>query len=217
MTLLEARLERLRDSLEALSIKVDDNLRSILLRLTCDNAVSRSAPLVNIDSFARATRERCLILLARQHPVASDLKFSMAALRVGQDYERIQELAMAMDKRIDRLIGTPVQDLVQDMTGVMADILKLHEKVCEAGLPNRKSTGEAELKPKIDAIHSAIHTRITSIQSKILEAIARGGENAEIYVEIVLACQHLKRIAQTLETIPQELHAFDNLEESRVI
>lgn len=206
--LLEARLEGLRESLDKLSATVDENLRSVLLRLTCDKTVTASAPLEAVEPLARAARERCLLLVAREHPMANDLKYAMAALRVGQDYERIQDLAVALNKRIDRLTGTPVQEVVQDMTGVMADILKLHEKVRQTWQRDQK-TAETQLKAGISALYSTVQSRITAIQSKIMEAISRGGGDAEIYVEIVLACRHLKRIAQTMEAIPAELHAFD--------
>jgi phosphate transport system protein len=202
-------MESLRDALEKLSIAVDDNLRSVLLKLTCDKSVSASAPMVDVDGLARTVRERCLLLLAREHPMAHDLKFSMAALRVGHDYERVNELANALIRRIDRLTGTPVQDLMQDMTGVMADILKLHEIVRRTWLRDRGQLTGDDMKPQVAARSAVVSSQISVIQNKIMEAIARGGNDAETFVEVVLACRHLKRIATTLEAIPDELNAFD--------
>ncbi|HYG75202.1 MAG TPA: PhoU domain-containing protein [Planctomycetota bacterium] len=207
--LLEVRMESLRESLEKLAAAVDDNLRSVLLKLTCDKAVSAGAPFVSVDELARTVRERCLLLLAREHPMAGDLKFAMAALRVGHDYERVNELAQALIRRIEKLTGTPVQDLMQDMTGVMADILKLHEIVRRTWLRDRGHFTSEEIKPQVAAHSSVVGSQISVIQNKIMEAIARGGNNAEIFVEVVLACRHLKRIATTLESIPDELNAFD--------
>jgi len=51
--LLEFRLDSLRESLDALSAVVDENLRTVLLRLTCDEAVATEEPLVDIGGLAR--------------------------------------------------------------------------------------------------------------------------------------------------------------------
>jgi phosphate transport system protein len=206
--LLEARLEALRDSLDKLSATVDENLRAVLLRLTCDKTVTESSPLVSIEEHARTARERCLLLVAREHPMAGDLKYAMAALRVGQDYERIHDLALALNRRIDKLTGTSIQEVVQDMTGVMADILKMHEHVRQTWQRDRKGN-MPDMMPQISGLYVTVQSRITEIQTKIMEAISRGGGDAEMYVEVVLACRHLKRIAQTMESIPDELRAFD--------
>src|SRR5579862_4810683 len=114
--LLEARLESLRESLDSLAAVVDENLRAVLRRLTCDETVSIGAPLQSIAEQARIARERCLLLVARQQPIASDLRYAMGALRVGHDYERIQDLADALNTRAERLRGSPIQGIIQDMT-----------------------------------------------------------------------------------------------------
>ena len=207
--LLEVRLENLRETLDELSQAVDGNLRSVLMRLTCDKSMRAEASFISIDPLARMARERCLLLIAREHPLASDLKFVMAVIRVSHDYERIQELAMALNKRIERLLGTPVQEVLQDMTGVMADMLDMHEVVCRTWQRDRQDLSLPDLKLKVDAMAAAIFLRLKSIQTEIMKAIGRGGSSAETFVEVVLACRHVKRIATTMEAIPDDLHAFD--------
>lgn len=210
--LLEVRLVNMRESLDALAGAVDDNLRAVLLRLTCDKTITASAPMTDVDGLARAAREKCLQFVAREHPLANDLKYAMAALRVGHDYERIQELAAALHKRTDKLAGSPLQDVAQDMTGIMADILKLHEIIRRTWQRDRNDLSLPNLKPQVSALTATIYSQIHAIQNKIMDAITNGGGHAEIFVELVLACRHLKRIANTMELIPDELHAFDKQE-----
>ncbi len=207
--LLEARLESLRESLDELAAVVDHNLRTVLQGLTCDNLTFGNMQLRSTDELARTTRERCLLLVAREHPLAHDLKYAMAALRVGHDYERIQELAIALNKRVERLRGTPMQDVVQDMTGVMAEILKLHDVVKRTWQRDRKDQRLPDLKPQVVALAVAIHDAVSAVQTKTVEAISSGQGSPEMAVELVLACRHLKRIAGLLEAIPDELHSFD--------
>jgi phosphate transport system protein len=210
--LLEIRFKGLRDALDELSANADDNLRSVLLRLTCDKTIAQSAKIAPLDDLAHLIRERTLLLIAREHPLANDLKFAMAALRVGQDYERINELTISLCKRTERLAGSPVQDVLQDMTGIMADILALHEVIRKTWHSAEGSTGMLDLKRRADEISGRVHAQISSIQSKIMGAITGGVGDAENFVEIVLACRHLKRIATTMQAIPEEIHAFDKAE-----
>jgi phosphate transport system protein len=210
--LLEARLENLRESLDEISAAVDENLRTVLRRLTCDQSVSGSGELLDIDALGRGARERCLLLVAREHPMASDLKYAMAALRVEHDYERIQELAQTLYKRAERLTGTPMQDIVQEMTGVMADILKLHEVVRHTWQRERKDHSLPNLKPRVQYLAAGVQLGVSGIQQRILETISRGSGSPEMAVELVLACRHLKRIASLMESIPDELHSFDKPE-----
>jgi phosphate uptake regulator len=208
--LLEARLDSLREALDSLSQAVDDNLRMVLRRLTCDPNITKR-PLSDIDSLARSTRERCLLLVAREHPMANDLKYAMAALRVGHDYERIQDLAIQLHKRVDRLIGTPMEDVIQEMTGVMADMLKLHEVVRRTWQRDRNDKTLPNLKPQVEELSQRVQTGVTSIQSKTIETISHGEGSPELLVELVLACRHLKRIANLMEAVPDELHSFDSV------
>ena len=207
--LLEARMESLRGSLDSLSAVVDENLRSVLRRLTCDETVAAKGALQPIDELARQTRERCLLFVARQQPLAHDLKYAMGALRVGHDYERIQELAEALNKRVERLRGTPIQNVIQDMTGVMADILELHEVVRRTWQRERNDVNLPSLKPQVQGMSAAVQAGVAAIQSETIDAISKGNVSPESLVELVLACRHLKRIANLMEAIPDELHSFD--------
>jgi phosphate uptake regulator len=207
--LLEFRLENLRESLDALAAVVDENLRTVLLRLTCDEAVATEEPLVDIAPLARATRERCLLLVAREHPMAHDLKYAMAVLRVGHDYERVQELAEALNTRVERLRGTPIQDVIQDMTGVMADMLKMHDVVRKTWQRDRHDMTLPNVKPEVNRLAEIVMVGVGEIQGKTLEAVAKGESSPETLVELVLACRHLKRIANLLQAVPDELHSFD--------
>jgi len=66
-----------------------------------------------------------------------------------------------------------------------------------------------DLKNEVVGESKSIQSGISAIQSEAIEKIARVDGSAEMSVELVLACRHLKRIALLMEAIPEELHAFD--------
>src|SRR5256885_11695164 len=101
--LLEARLEAIRSSLDELSAVVDDGLRNLVRCIETNTPVNDCVK--PVADLAKAARERCLLLVARQAPMARDLKYAMGALRIAHDYERIHELLMALSVRFHRLHG----------------------------------------------------------------------------------------------------------------
>lgn len=205
--ILETRLDKMRRSLDELSAAMDDNLRNLLHKLTCDESAA-PMPLKNLDALAKAARENCLMLLAKEHPFAGDLKYAMGALRVGHDYERIQEIAESLNKRVSILHKTAFKGICQDMTGVMADILSMHEIVRHLWKRNQSDDDLKMLAAQQMKLFAGIQVSILAIQNQIMSSISSEKTDAESIVEIVLACRHLKRIAATLNSMPEELHSF---------
>ena len=205
--ILETRLDKMRNSLDDLSAAMDDNLRSLLHKLTCDEAAA-DLPLKNLDALAKAARDNCLMLLAKEHPFAGDLKYAMGALRVGHDYERIQEIAESLNKRVAILRTSTFKGICQDMTGVMADILSMHELVRHLWKRNQAEADLKMLAAQQVKLFAGIQVSILAIQNHIMSSISTEKTDAESIVEVVLACRHLKRIASTLNSMPEELHSF---------
>ncbi|HLX64297.1 MAG TPA: hypothetical protein VKX17_23695 [Planctomycetota bacterium] len=205
--ILESRLEKLRRSLDDLSAAMDDNIRAVLHQLTCDETVG-NLPLKNIDALAKAMRDNCMMLMAKEHPFASDLKYAMAALRVEHDYERIQELLDALQKRVSVLRSSPFKSICQDLTGVMADLLEMHDIVRRTYRRNQPESDIKMLAAQQEKLDAGVQVSILAIQNKILNGIASEKTNPESIVEVVLACRHVKRIANMLDAMPEELNLF---------
>ena len=217
--LLEERLRAVSDTLDALAVGVDANLRRVHARLMLENKAADPDPIQSTDELARTARSAAFLLVARSQPLARDLKFAMGALRVAHDYERIQELTLAFNERINRLANTPVETFLQDMSGVVAQILEMHAVVNRiwhrpappgATPPGTESTAPtAEPKSRVLALIAATEAELAHIQNSIVEAVAKGYGSPEMLVELVLSCRHLQRITQLMEGIPDDAHSFD--------
>src|SRR6187401_1912655 len=96
-----AELEQLRLQVELMAVRVDQNLermRDVLA--TGDAELARAAIGCDddIDHMNLSLTERCYDLLARESPVASDLRFVVSVLRVLSELERIGDLALRVIK-----------------------------------------------------------------------------------------------------------------------
>ena len=212
--LLEERLRTVSDTLDALAAGVEANLRRVHVRLLSENKATVAEPLQSMDEPARAARSAAFLLVARSQPMATDLKFAMGALRVAHDYERIQELTMSFNERINRLANTPVENFLQDMSGVVAQILEMQSVVSRTwhrtppNSPAAAVPAGPEPKSRVLALIAATEAELAAIQNSIVEAVAKGYGSPEMLVELVLSCRHLQRITQLMEGIPDDAHSF---------
>ena len=94
-------LDQLRLQVELMGVRVDENLERMREVLQTGNV-----PLANlateadneIDAMNVSLTERCYLLLSRESPVASDLRFIVSVLRIISELERIGDLALRVVK-----------------------------------------------------------------------------------------------------------------------
>jgi phosphate transport system protein len=96
-----AELEQLRLQVELMAVRVDQNLermREFLASGDLDLAVVALAADDDIDAMNLSLTERCYELLAREAPVAGDLRFIVSVIRVLGELERVGDLALRVVK-----------------------------------------------------------------------------------------------------------------------
>ncbi|TKR23462.1 phosphate signaling complex protein PhoU [Cellulomonas hominis] len=94
--IFEAELKQLGDDLVAMSRRVEHAIGAAgeaLLRQDLALAESVIADDLAIDALERDLDERCVLLLAQQQPVATDLRVVVSALRMSATLERMGDLA----------------------------------------------------------------------------------------------------------------------------
>jgi phosphate transport system protein len=96
-----AELDQLRLQVEVMAVRVDENLermRDFLATGDLEVAARTVGADDDIDAMNLSLTERCHDLLAREAPVASDLRFVMSVLRVLGELERVGDLALRVVK-----------------------------------------------------------------------------------------------------------------------
>jgi phosphate transport system protein len=122
--LYEDRLADLRLQVELMGAKVDHNLDLMNRTLrTGDQALAAAALAADddIDATNLSLTERCYELMARQAPVAGDLRLLVSVVRVTSDIERIGDLALRLVKLTPDHRYLAAQPTLFDTLLVMAD------------------------------------------------------------------------------------------------
>lgn len=94
-------LDQLRLQVELMGVKVDHNLERTRRVLVDGDSGAATAAIGcddEIDAMNVSLTERCYDLLARENPVASDLRFIVSVLRILSELERIGDLALRVVK-----------------------------------------------------------------------------------------------------------------------
>ncbi len=94
-------LGQLRMQVELMGVKVDQNLERMKLVLAFGDLAAAETALHDdddIDAMNVSLTGRCYDLLARENPVASDLRFVVSVLRILSEFERVGDLSLRVVK-----------------------------------------------------------------------------------------------------------------------
>ena len=107
MTHLERELDKLKRKILALGALVEDNLRIAFQAIEQRDRDKARKVIVGdfeIDQQEVEVEEECLKLLALYQPVAGDLRFLVAVIKINSELERIGDLASNIGERAMALI-----------------------------------------------------------------------------------------------------------------
>jgi phosphate transport system protein len=130
MTHLQREIDRLKRKTLALGALVEDNLRSAFLAIEQrDPAMARRVIATDavIDQNEVDVEEDCLKILALYQPVAGDLRFLVAVIKITSELERIGDLGSNIAERALQLVDEhPVRvplgfAVMSDRTGAILE------------------------------------------------------------------------------------------------
>jgi phosphate transport system protein len=106
MTHLQREIERLKRKILALGALVEENLRLAVQAIETRDAVKARRVIaadLEVDENEVEVEEECLKLLALYQPVAKDLRFIIAVVKINSELERIGDLAANVAERAEQL------------------------------------------------------------------------------------------------------------------
>lgn len=105
---LEIEIEKLKNRILSLSEIVEDRVRRAL-KAVDDKDEDMARDIIEkdaeIDRFEVEIEEDCLKILALHQPVATDLRYLVAILKINNDLERIGDLAVNIAEKVVIIVG----------------------------------------------------------------------------------------------------------------
>ncbi len=205
MTLhLQKELGTLKKMLLGLSAVVEESVHQAVLSLQkCDVQLAETiiAGDKQIDNLEVEIEEECLKALALYQPVAVDLRFIVAVLKINNDLERIGDLATNIAERTVALASicrmTPPFDYLS-MAAKTQTMLKMAlDSLVRLDIGLAKEV--QALDDEVDHMHS-------SNFQIIKEEMRRDPEGIDSITQYLTVSRHLERIADLATNIAEEVY-----------
>ena len=200
---LQRELGSLKNRMLSLCALVEDDVRQAV------QAVDRREPALarqvierdlQVDHEEVSIEEECLKLLALHQPVANDLRFIVAVLKLNNDLERIADLAVNIAERALFLSSQTPLDIPYDFSAIAAKTQAMLRQSIDA-LINRdadlaRKVGLAD--DEVDAINREAFNRVTSM-------IKSHPDDLDSLIALLSVSRYLERIADHASNIAEDV------------
>lgn len=170
--------------------------------------INRDAPLAQrviandeeIDRMEVEVEEECLKILALYQPVAADLRFVVAVLKINNDLERMGDLAKNIAKRVSQLAQAGDVELPQEIRGMATQAQEMVKHCLDAVVQ-----GDIGLARQVREDDDVVDEGRQKIQRRMMQAIKDDPENAEGFLRINSVSKHIERIADMATNIAEDV------------
>ena len=200
---IERQIENLKERILRLGTLVEEAIsKSITALINRDTSLAQRviANDSEIDAMEVEVEEECLKMLALYQPVAADLRFVVAALKINNDLERMGDLARNIAKRVTQLEGGDPYDLPPEIR-TMATQAQEMVRQCLDAVVKRDPTLARQVREEDDIVDEARQR----IQRRVLQGIKDQPENVDNLLRINSVSKHIERIADMATNIAEDV------------
>ncbi len=201
--LLQRELNELKKKLLKLSAIVEE-----VVILAVKSIADRDAELavriidgdIEIDHMEVDLEEDCLKLLALYQPVAVDLRFIVAALKINNDLERIGDLAVNIAERAVFLSHREKADFPFDFPAMAETVKKMVRKSLDAFVRM-----DEDLAHEVMVIEEGVDMLHREMYGKLESGICRNPDQVQTYISLLGVSRNLERIADHATNIAEDV------------
>jgi phosphate transport system protein len=200
---LQREIDNLKKMISSLGGHVEENVekavRSVHERdvrladevITADPAIDQME--VNIE-------EECLKVLALHQPVAHDLRFIIAVLKVNNDLERIGDLAGGIAEQTAHLAEMGPEEAPYDLLGMAG---KVRTMLCDS--LDALMSKDADIAQRVREADDEVDAMDRLMYPEIRAAIREKPDKMEGYIRLLRVSQNLERIADHATNIAEDV------------
>jgi phosphate transport system protein len=153
-----------------------------------------------IDRMEVEVEEESLKILALYQPVAADLRFVVAVLKINNDLERIGDLASNIAKRVAQLENTGPYELPREIPLMAKQAEEMVKKSLDAVV-----NGDPDLARLIREEDDVVDAGRQTVRKLMMEQIKQNPESVESLLRINSVSKHLERIADMATNIAEDV------------
>jgi phosphate transport system protein len=196
-------LDKIKKKILSLGALVEERVR-----MTTDAVDNRDAIIAKkivetdweIDEMEVDVEEECLKILALHQPVAVDLRFIVAVIKITNDLERIGDQAVNIAERVLIIAKRPEMDFIFDYAP-MAEKAESMLKMSLDALVNM----DVDLALKVITLDDGVDAIKTAAYDRIKAAMKDNPARVGYLINLLLISRHLERLADHATNIAEEV------------
>jgi phosphate transport system protein len=200
---LQRELEKIKKRILSLGTLVEERVRLVLEAVAKKDAAKALRIIESdweIDDAEVEIEEEALKVLALHQPVAVDLRFIVATIKINNDLERIGDEAVNIAERIVILSKRPAMSFVFDYTP-MAEKAEAMLRMSLDAMVNL----DADMAFKVITMDDEVDAIQFEAYDRIKEAIKNQPDRVGYLINLLLISRHLERIADHATNIAEEV------------
>ncbi len=199
----ERELERLKKRILSLGAMVEERVRMAIKAMEMrDGKLAKKVIEADheIDQIEVDIEEECLKILALYQPVAIDLRFIIAVIKINNDLDRIGDLAVNIAERAAFLATQEKLDIPFDFVGMAEKTQSMLKRSLDS-LVNMDINLAWEVGASDDEVDAINRDMYLQVQDGIRKNIDR----IECLIHLLQASRHLERIADLATNIAEDV------------
>lgn len=201
-THLQREIERLKKKTLAVSALVEENLR-LAFEVVNGGDVALAARVVEadvaIDLAEVEVEEDCLKLLALYQPVAGDLRFIVAAIKINATLERVGDLGVNVAEHAARMaVAPPAIDF--DLSGLIDKAMAMFSRSLDALMKSD---------PVLARLVLAADDEVDALDHELNDLVRQGLRDCEEcidgFVSMLFVARYIERLADHATNIAEDV------------
>jgi phosphate transport system protein len=153
-----------------------------------------------INAIEREIDELALDLLAMQQPMAVDLRFITAVMKINADLERVGDQAVNIAERVINIVKLPPAELPVDVPRMAATVAGMVRRALESFLEEKAELAEAVL--KLDDIVDRMDDEFYAV---LVNKMHQQPEITDQALDVLLISRNLERVADHATNIAEDV------------
>ncbi|MBN2565747.1 MAG: phosphate signaling complex protein PhoU [Candidatus Eisenbacteria bacterium] len=200
---LQREIGKLKKMIAVLGGRVEETVEKAV-RSVHERDIALAAEVIDadpaIDQMEVNIEEECLKVLALHQPVAHDLRFIIAVLKVNNDLERIGDLAAGIAEQTEHLAATGPEEPPYDLLGMAAKVRAMLRDSLDA-LMNK----DAEIAQQVREADDEVDAMDRLMYPETCAAIREKPQKMEGLIRLLRVSQNLERIADHATNIAEDV------------
>ncbi len=153
-----------------------------------------------LDRMEIDVEEECLKILALHHPVANDLRFVVAVLKINNDLERMGDLAANIAKRADSIARNEPIRLEFDFPGMAVKAQSMVRRSIDALVAR-----DAALARQVCIDDDELDVMRRSLHRIVPARVEQKPEAADLLIEYLAIARHLERLGDMATNVAEDV------------